>query len=252
MKVPVEKIAASARRSCTRRTRCSATAAAGSRSRIPRSTRCRCARSSRPRPRSCRRGRSTSQPEIMIPLVGAARSSTGCAQLVRRVADEASRRARADDPVHDRHDDRAAARVRCVAERDRRARRLLLLRHERPHADDVRPLARRRRPVPARPTSTRRSCPTIRSQSLDQDGVGELVELAVRARPRGQARASRSAICGEHGGDPALDRVLPPRRPRLRVVLAVPRADRAPRGGARRARREERGRPGRWERSSTA
>ena len=43
-----------------------------------------------------------------------------------------------------RHDDRAAARVH-ARRRDRRARRLLLLRHERPHADGARLLARRRR-----------------------------------------------------------------------------------------------------------
>ena len=45
---------------------------------------------------------------------------------------------------HVRHDDRAAA--GCAPRgRDRRVRRLLLVRHERPHADDARVLARRRR-----------------------------------------------------------------------------------------------------------
>ena len=39
-------------------------------------------------------------------------------------------------------------------------------------------------------------------------------------------------ICGEHGGDPGSIRLLPRRRARLRQLLAVPRADRARRGGA--------------------
>ena len=39
-------------------------------------------------------------------------------------------------------------------------------------------------------------------------------------------------ICGEHGGDPASRRVLPPGRAELRELLAVPRADRAVGGGA--------------------
>ena len=50
--------------------------------------------------------------------------------------------ARARVPLRD--DDRAAAR-RAPRRRDRRGRRLLLLRHERPHADGARHVARRRR-----------------------------------------------------------------------------------------------------------
>ncbi len=50
----------------------------------------------------------------------------------------------AGDRVPLRHDDRAAARS-IARRRDRRARGLLLLRHERPHADDARHVARRRR-----------------------------------------------------------------------------------------------------------
>ena len=44
-------------------------------------------------------------------------------------------------------------------------------------------------------------------------------------------------ICGEHGGDPASVAVLRRGRSRLRVVLALPRADRPPRRRPRRARR---------------
>ena len=67
--------------------------------------------------------------------------------------------------------------------------------------------------------------------ALDPDGVGALIELGVRGGRRDQAepqgrhlrRARRRA---------ELRRVLPPRGLRLRVVLAVPGADRAARGGA--------------------
>ncbi len=64
--------------------------------------------------------------------------------------------------------------------------------------------------------------------SLDQAGVGELVALATK-RGRQTSPKLKVGVCGEHGGDPALDRVLPRDRPRLRLLLAVPRARGAPR-----------------------
>ena len=71
--------------------------------------------------------------------------------------------------------------------------------------------------------------------SIDIDGVGELVRIGVErgsaARPGHQARHLRRAR--RRSG---LGGVLPLGRARLRLVLAVPRADRAPRGGARGAR----------------
>ena len=52
------------------------------------------------------------------------------------------------------------------------------------------------------PTTTTRSTSPIRSLSLDQNGVGQLVEMAVKL-----GRATRPdiklGICGEHGGDPS-------------------------------------------------
>ncbi len=39
-------------------------------------------------------------------------------------------------------------------------------------------------------------------QSLDSDGVGQLVELGV-VRGRETAKRLKCGICGEHGGDPA-------------------------------------------------
>ena len=66
-------------------------------------------------------------------------------------------------------------------------------------------------------------------QTIDRDGVGKLMQMAVddgrKTRPDLEV-----GICGEHGGDPELDRVLPHDRQQLRVLLAVPRADRPPGG----------------------
>ena len=71
--------------------------------------------------------------------------------------------------------------------------------------------------------------------SIDIDGVGELVRIARRARQRrtarDQARDLRRARRRSGVGG-----VLPLGRARLRLVLAVPRADRAARRGARGAR----------------
>ncbi len=60
---------------------------------------------------------------------------------------------------------------------------------------------------------------------LDQNGVGKLMEMAVKL-----GKATRPylnvGICGEHGGDPCLRHVLPQGWPELRVLLSVPCADR--------------------------
>ena len=64
--------------------------------------------------------------------------------------------------------------------------------------------------------------------SVDRDGVGELVKIGVargrKTRPEHQGRHLRRAWRRSR-----LRRVLPRDRPRLRLVLALPRADRAPR-----------------------
>ena len=97
-----------------------------------------------------------------------------------------------------RDDDRASARLR-ARRRDRRARRLLLLRDERPDADGTRPLARRRRPVPlALPRDRRARADPF--ETIDQDGVGDLMEIAVE-RGRGARSDLKLGICGEHGGE---------------------------------------------------
>ena len=62
-------------------------------------------------------------------------------------------------------------------------------------------------------------------ETLDQTGVGRLIEIGVGARPRREARTQARHLRRARRR-PGLGRVLPPRRPGLRVVLAVPRADR--------------------------
>ncbi len=69
-------------------------------------------------------------------------------------------------------------------------------------------------------------------ESIDQDGRRRAHADRRREGPRRCDRKLKIGICGEHGGEPASVRVLPPRRPRLRLVLAVPGADRPARGGA--------------------
>ena len=128
-------------------------------------------------------------------------------------------------------------RAAIVGRRDRRARRLLLVRHQRPHADELRPVARRRRALPARSTSSSGMLADDPFVSLDTGGVGALMELAA-AKGRATKTKLKLGICGEHGGDPRSIDLLPPHRPRLRVVLAVPRAGGPARRGTRRVEQE--------------
>ena len=73
--------------------------------------------------------------------------------------------------------------------------------------------------------------------SLDVEGVGELVSIACE-RGRKARKGIKLGICGEHGGDPASIAFCEVGRARLCVLLALPRADRAPRRGPGRARRK--------------
>ena len=158
-----------------------------------------------------------------------------------------------------RHDDRGAAR-RADRRRDRRERRVLLLRHQRPDPDDVRLLARRRRQVPAHLYWSKGILREDPFASIDTDGVGKLVKMAVE-RGRTTRPDLKLGICGEHGGDPASIALLRQGRPRLRqrarrtASRSPASRPRRPRWGERRIRPHDRneeeggqprsGRPGR-------
>ena len=71
-------------------------------------------------------------------------------------------------------------------------------------------------------------------QTLDIGGVGELVRMACERGPRGAA-GPQDRHLRRARGRPGVGALLPPRRARLRVVLAVPRPDGPPLGGPGRA-----------------
>ena len=174
----------------------------------------------------------TVEPEIMIPLVGtkarARHPEARPGRPGRRRGDEARPASTSTTCVGTMIElPRAALRADEIAE----TRRVLHLRHQRPDADDLRPLARRRRQLPRQPTRRAGILERDPFVTLDQDGVGELVRIAAE-RGRATRPDLKLGICGEHGGDPASIRFCHERRPRLRLLLALPRADRAPRGGA--------------------
>ena len=64
-------------------------------------------------------------------------------------------------------------------------------------------------------------------QTLDREGVGKLMQMAIndgrKTRPDLEV-----GICGEHGGDPDFDRVVPYDRQQLCFLLALPCPDRPP------------------------
>ena len=100
------------RTSCTRRTRCSAIAAAGSASSIRRSRPCRRGRSSR-RPCEVKKDGIAVNPEVMIPLVGFKKESRQPGEdRPRARRPRCSRETGVTRRVPGRHDDRGAAGVR--------------------------------------------------------------------------------------------------------------------------------------------
>jgi pyruvate,orthophosphate dikinase len=167
--------------------------------------------------------------EIMVPLVGTVREFNAQAKIIRQTAAAGLRRARREAGLPAGHDDRDAAR-RADRRQHRPTGRVLLVRHQRPDPDDHGLFARRRRQVPAGlPEGGMYEHDPFRS--IDQKGVGLLVEMAVRkgrsGRPGIEARRLRRAR-----RRPGVGRVLPSHRARLRQLLAVPGADRPPGGGA--------------------
>ena len=163
------------------------------RSSTRRSRACRCARSWR-RPATCKKKGIDARPEIMIPLVGhvnelhAVQSRAGAGRRSRSQKEKGVK-----VPLQVRHDDRDAAR-RADRRRDRRGRRVLLLRHQRPDPDDLRLLAATTpRASSSASTSSTKILPAQPFQTIDRDGVGTPDADRRRGGPRDPARTSRSA-----------------------------------------------------------
>ena len=133
--------------SCTSSTRCSAIAASGSASPIPRSPRCRRAPSSR-RPASCNKEGLKVVPEIMIPLVGHVKELRDQKAIVDRVAAE-TMKAQGVKIKYLVGTMIEVPRGAMTADQIAAGGGVLLVRHQRPDAADLRLLARRRRQVPA-------------------------------------------------------------------------------------------------------
>ena len=142
---------------------------------------------------------------------------------------------RREGRVPDRHDDRAAARLRSTADKIAEEAEFfcfgtndltqMTFGFSRDDIKGFMPTYLKEKILPVDPF-----------QSIDVNGVGQLIEIGIK-----KGRDSRKAkhdqhlkvgICGEHGGDPDSVVLLPQGRHGLRELLAVPRADRAPGGGA--------------------
>ena len=120
-------------------------------------------------------------------------------ELVVRIGDEEGLHERRG--LHRRHDDRAAARV-LRRRSDRRTRRLLLFRHQRPDPDGARLLPRRRRGEVRARYMERKIIDRSPFETIDKPG--RRLARAARAPGSGARREPdlKLGICGEHGGDP--------------------------------------------------
>ena len=141
--------------------------------------------------------------EIMIPLT-VTREELALARGWVEEADRRGRRRRrrqGEPRRHHRHDDRDAP-GRAAGRRDRRGGRLLLLRHQRPHPDDLRVQpGRRRGPDDARLPRAGPARSATRSRPSTRAGWASWCASA----SSGAARPSpelKLGVCGEHGGDP--------------------------------------------------
>ena len=156
--------------------------------------------------------------EIMVPLVGNHKELRYQKNIIDKTANEVF------SELPCRYDDRGSA-CGCHRKPDCRGCRVLLVRNQRPYADDTRILARRHCQVP--PDIPREEHPEERSVQDPRP------QRCWTAYPRGRIqgtfdpsgaqvrnlrRARRRAFVG---------RVLPLRRPELRKLLAIPRANRA-------------------------
>ena len=170
------------------------------------------------------------QVEIMLPLIAYETELERVRSMVEGAAAEAQKGGRPRGLAFDRDDARAAARLPGRGAH-RAARRLLQLRDQRPDPDGHRALARRRRgevPEPLHRARDHRPQPVRDDRRAGGWGAGAGRHRArARGEPRAQGRCLRRARRGSRQR-----RLLPPRRARLRQLLALPGADREGRGGS--------------------
>ncbi len=167
-------------------------------------------------------------PEIMIPLVGMKRELEITRAQVDKVAAQVFAEAGRTDRIQRRHDDRTAPRG-AACRQDRRSRRFLQFRHQRPDADRVRPVSRRRRQVSA--AICRGRNPAKGSVRLDRRG-GSRRDGSHRLgkRPANQKRPEAGHLRRARRRS-RVDRVLRAGRAGLCVLQSVPRTGRASGGG---------------------
>ena len=168
-------------------------------------------------------------PEIMIPVTCAVTEIDDQKEIVDRVYEEVCAKLGLKKiPFMYRYHDRDPARG-APGRQDGRDGGVLLLRHQRPHADDA---------SVSRATTSAASCPTTSTnkilpgdpfQTIDMDGIGELIRMGIE-RGRSTRPDLKVGICGEHGGDAESVKFCHRDRHELRVLFAVPRAHRAPGG----------------------
>ncbi len=170
-------------------------------------------------------GAEAPHPEVMIPLdrLRARARDPARARRAGRRRVRPGRRGR----LHGRDDDRAPARVLRRGP-DRRALRLLLVRHQRPHADRARIQPRRRR-VEVRPGLHEAQHHRSLAVRDDRQAGRRLARAARRVgRARGQAVAQARRLRRARRR-PRLDRLLPHGGAGLRLVQPLPDPDSADR-----------------------
>ena len=168
----------------------------------------------------------------MIPLVATRREFDILKAIVDRVAGEVAKAAGVDAALSRRHDDRAAARRAAAPARSPRRAEFFSFGTNDLTQTDLRPVSRDDAgALPRRLSSSRASSQHDPFVSLDIDGRRRAGAHRRRARPRDPARPQARHL-RRAWRRPGLDPLLRRGRPRLRLLLALPRADRPPGRGA--------------------
>jgi pyruvate, orthophosphate dikinase len=139
-------------------------------------------------------------PEVMIPLVGHVKELRDQKTIVDRVAAEVmkERKVKVKYLVGTMIE---VPRGAVTADEIADASAVLLVRHQRPHPDHLRLLARRRGKFLS-VYQERKILERDPFQSIDTVGVGQLVAMAVEKGRRTRPDI-KLGVCGEHGGDPS-------------------------------------------------